>query len=368
MSGMTGTIASQKDVTWAGVRLRSLLKGPLLFPGLLAILMAVAVVAASVGAAGIPLERIPSALRLAHHTDAALFERDSLVLWSVRLPRIAIAVVIGALLAASGAIMQGLFRNPLADPALVGVSSGGALAAASVIVIGDRLAASHAISLPFATLPVAAFLGSLITTWLLQRIATRGKNTSIAIFLLGGLAIAALANAGIGLLVFVADDRQLRDVTFWLLGSLGGATWDKVALIAPFLAALLIVIPFIGRGLDLLVLGEAEAFHMGIEVERLKRMSIILISAMTGAAVAFAGVIGFVGIVVPHLLRLAIGPGHRRLLPASACLGAILLLGADTAARTMAAPAEVPIGVLTAIVGAPFFLVLLLRQRSLVGL
>lgn len=350
------------------VRLSALLKGQLLFPALLLILIAAGIGAAAVGAAGIPLERLPAAFGLTGHADNAMFERDQLVLWSVRLPRIAIAIVIGALLAASGAIMQGLFRNPLADPALVGVSSGGALAAACVIVIGDRLAASQSISLPFATLPAAAFLGSLITTGILQRIATRGRTTSIAIFLLGGLAIAAMANAGIGLLVFMADDRQLRDVTFWLLGSLGGATWDKVALIAPVLAALLIAIPFLSRGLDLLVLGETEAFHMGIEVERLKRMSIILISAMTGAAVAFAGVIGFVGIVVPHLLRLVIGPGHRRLLPASACLGAILLLAADTAARTMAAPAEVPIGVLTAIVGAPFFLILLLRQRGLVGL
>lgn len=217
-------------------------------------------------------------------------------------------------------------------------------------------------------LPIAAFGGSLITTAILQRLASRGRTTSIAIFLLAGLAIAALAGAGIGLLVFIADDRALRDITFWMLGSLGGATWEKVSLIAPFLLAMFAAVPFLGRGLDLLVLGESEAFHMGIAVERLKRICIVLIAAMTGAAVAFAGVVGFVGIVVPHLLRLVIGPGHRKLLPASAILGAILLLGADTAARTIAAPAEVPIGVLTALVGAPFFLVLLLRQRGLAGL
>ncbi len=373
---MSDTAASEPTAGAQHNKLRALAKGPLLFPALIVLLIAVAVIAAAVGAAGIPVERLPAALGLtgylqAHFTtpgDAALLDRDRLVLWSVRLPRIAIAGMIGALLAASGAIMQGLFRNPLADPALVGVSSGGALAAAAIIVTGDRFAASAGIALPFAALPAAAFVGSLVTTWVLQAIATRRKNTSIAIFLLGGLAIAALANAGIGLLVFIADDRQLRDVTFWLLGSLGGATWDKVALIAPFVVVLFVCIPFIARGLDLLVLGEAEAFHMGVEVERVKRTSIVLISAMTGAAVAFAGVIGFVGIVVPHLLRLAIGPGHGRLLPASACLGAILLLVADTAARTLAAPAEIPIGVLTAIVGAPFFLVLLLRQRGLVGL
>jgi iron complex transport system permease protein len=264
--------------------------------------------------------------------------------------------------------MQGLFRNPLADPALVGVSSGGALGAASVIVLGDRILAKSGIALPFQLLPVAAFVGALITTYILHRLSTRENRTSIAVFLLGGIAIGALASAGIGLLVFVADDRQLRDVTFWLLGSLGGATWEKAAILAPFLIAMIVAIPFLAHGLDLLVLGEAEAFHMGVEVERLKRWSIVLVSAMTGAAVAFAGVIGFIGIIVPHLLRLVIGPGHRRLLPASACLGAILLLGADTFARTIAAPAEVPIGILTALVGAPFFLAILLRQRSVIGL
>jgi len=337
-----------------------------LFGGLLLALVTMAALAAGVGAAGIPLQRLPAALGLAEARDAALVARDQLVLWSIRLPRIAMTMIVGALLAAGGTIMQGLFRNPLADPALVGVSSGGALAAATVIVIGERVTAG--VALPFALLPPAAFAGSLVTALLLHAIATRGGRTSIAIFLLGGLAIAALANATLGLLVFIADDRQLRDITFWMLGSLGGATWGKTAILAPFLVALVLAIPFIARGLDLIVLGEAEAFHMGVEVERLKRMSILLVSAMAGAAVSFAGVIGFVGIVVPHLLRMAIGPGHRRLLPASILVGALLLLGADTVARTIAAPAEVPIGVLTAVVGAPFFLALLLRSRGFAGL
>jgi iron complex transport system permease protein len=366
---MSAIAAITPPARWGSIWWRSTQGGVMLMTLLLLMLLATVLIAASIGAAGIPIARLPATLGLWPDTaDPATLARDQLVLWSVRLPRVAIAIVIGALLAASGAIMQGLFRNPLADPALVGVSSGGALAAAATIVVGDRLLAAGQTALPFELLPAAAFLGSLVTTFILHRIATRENRTSIAVFLLGGLAIAALANAGIGLLVFAADDRQLRDITFWLLGSIGGATWEKVAIVAPFLFALLIVIPFIARGLDLLVLGEAEAFHMGVEVEHLKRLSIVLVSAMTGAAVAFAGVIGFVGIVVPHLLRLIIGPGHRRLLPASACAGAILLLAADTCARTIAAPAEIPIGVLTAIVGAPFFLVILLRQRSLVGL
>lgn len=361
MSRAAGTAGFLRVSAWS----RSRQAGIVIFGVLLAVLLMVALIAAAIGAAGIPLSRLPAALGIVStHSDDATVARDHLVLWSVRLPRIAVAAIIGALLAVSGTIMQGLFRNPLADPALVGVSSGGALAAAAVIVIGDRLLGT----LPFQLLPVAAFGGSLVTTFLLHRIATRENRTSIAVFLLGGLAVAALANAGIGLLVFLADDRQLRDVTFWLLGSLGGATWEKVAILMPFLLALLISIRFLGHGLDLLVLGEADAFHMGADVERLKRWSIVLVSALTGAAVSFAGVIGFVGIVVPHLLRLVIGPGHRRLLPASAFIGAILLLGADTFARTLAAPAEVPIGILTAVVGAPFFLVILLRQRSVIGL
>ena len=336
---------------------------------LLLLLAIVTVIAVTIGAAGIPVRRVPAALGFAvSDSDAATLARDQLVLWSIRLPRIVLAVMIGGLLAASGTIMQGLFRNPLADPALFGVSSGGALAAAATIVTGDRMLAGSGATLPFELLPLAAFVGSLAATLILYHIATRENRTSIAIFLLGGLAIAALANAGIGLLVFMADDRQLRDITFWLLGSIGGATWPKAATIAPFAAAMLLAIPFIAHGLDRLVLGEAEAFHMGVEVERLKRCSIVLVSAMTGAAVSFAGVIGFVGIVMPHLLRILIGPRHSVLLPASICLGAILLLVADTCARTLAAPAEVPIGILTALVGAPFFLGVLIRQRTLVGL
>ncbi len=348
---------------------RSPAAGFLVLGVLLLALVGMGAIAAAIGAAGIPLHRLPAALGLtAGDGDAATLARDQLVLWSVRLPRIALAILVGALLSGSGAIMQGLFRNPLADPALVGVSSGGALAATVTIVIGDRVLATSQTPLSFGLLPVAAFIGSLAVTSMLYRIATRENRTSIAIFLLGGLAIAALANAGIGLLVFMADDRQLRDITFWLLGSLGGATWTKVAIVTPFALTLLLAVPFIAHGLDLLALGEAEAFHMGIAVERLKRLSIVMVSAATGAAVAFAGVIGFVGIVVPHLLRFVIGPSHRTLLPTSLVFGAILLLAADTCARTVAAPAEVPIGILTALVGAPFFLVVLLRQRTLVGL
>jgi len=287
---------------------------------LLIALTGAALTALTLGAAGIPLARLPAALGIWIDNSADQhLARDQLVLWSIRIPRIAAAAMVGGLLATSGAIMQGLFRNPLADPALVGVSSGGAFAAAAAIVFTDSRFGEHVRFMQNQLLPLAAFAGSLVTTVILYRIASRSGRTSIAIFLLAGLAIAAIANAGIGLLVFVADDRQLRDITFWLLGSLSGATWPKIAMLAPVLGLALILCLTIARGLDVLVLGEAEAFHSGVDVERLKRISIVLVSAMTGVAVSICGVVGFVGIVVPHLLRLVIGPAHRLLLPAWHC-------------------------------------------------
>jgi iron complex transport system permease protein len=348
--------------------LRALRRG-LVLSGLAVLLIAAAIAAAATGAAGIPPGRLAAALGLVGG-PAAEIARDQLVLFSIRLPRIVLAVAVGALLATAGTIMQGLFRNPLADPGLVGVSAGAGLAAAATIVLGDTLLAGTRLggAIGPELLPLAAFLGALAVTALLYRIATREGRTSIATLLLAGLALGALAGAGTGLLVFLADDRQLRDITFWTLGSLAGATWPKVAAITPFLVATLVALPVIARGLDLLVLGEAEAFHMGVPVERLKRFAIVLVAAAAGAAVAAAGVIGFVGIVVPHLLRLVIGPGHRALLPAAVLLGGLVLLAADTLARTLAAPAELPVGIVTAILGAPFFLVLLLRQRAVVGL
>jgi iron complex transport system permease protein len=336
---------------------------------LVTVLVAAALVALTLGAAGIPLTRLPAALGLwADASAGPHLARDQLVLWSIRIPRIAAAAMVGGLLATSGAIMQGLFRNPLADPALVGVSSGGAFAAAAAIVFTDSQIGQSFRFMQNQLLPLAAFFGSLATTVILYSIASRSGRTSIAIFLLAGIAIAAIASAGIGLLVFIADDRQLRDITFWLLGSLSGATWPKLATLAPVLGLAIVACLSIARGLDVLVLGEAEAFHSGVDVERLKRISIVLVSAMTGVAVSVCGVVGFVGIVVPHLLRLLIGPAHRLLLPASMLLGAVLMVGADTMARTIVAPAEMPIGILTAAIGAPFFLAMLLRQRGLVSL
>ena len=283
---------------------------------------------------------------------------------TLRLPRVLLGLLVGAGLAVSGALMQGLFRNPLADPGLVGVSSGAGLAAAATIVLGDRLLAGTAMKLPFALLPFGAFCGGLISTLALYLIATRQGRTSVATMLLAGVALGALSGALTGLLAYLSGDRQLRDLTFWSLGSLGGASWTKLSAVAPIVLPLLLAMPLLARGLNGLMLGEAEAWHLGLPVQRIKALAILLVALAVGASVASAGVIGFVGIVVPHLIRLVIGPDHRLLLPLAALGGATLLVGADIAARLDVAPAELPLGIVTAAIGAPFFLWLLLRRAT----
>lgn len=294
--------------------------------------------------------------------------RDRIIVWDIRLPRVVLGILIGASLSVSGAVMQGLFRNPLADPGLVGVSAGAGLGAVSVIVLGTGLLSPFAAALGIYALPVAAFLGGLVVTLVLHRVATRRGQTSVATMLLAGIALGAMAMAATGFLAFIADDRQLRDLTFWNLGSLAGATWTKIAAAGPIIALALLAAPFLARGLNGLSLGESTAHHLGIPVQRLKTVAIVMVAAAVGASVAVSGGIGFVGIVVPHLLRLAIGPDHRYLLPASALLGACLLLVADAVSRTIVAPAELPIGIVTAAVGAPFFLWILMRRRGILDL
>jgi iron complex transport system permease protein len=298
----------------------------------------------------------------------SLSARDRLIVYDIRLPRVMMGMLVGAALAVSGAVMQGLFRNPLADPGLIGVSAGASLGAVGVIVLGGGALAPFMAFFGTFALPLAAFCGGLVVTLLLYRVATRRGQTSVATMLLAGIALAALAMAATGILIFVADDRQLRDLTFWSLGSLAGATWHKVGAVGPVIVLSLATMPFLARGLNALALGEATAAHLGIAVQRLKYTAIVGVAAAVGASVAVSGGIGFIGIVVPHLLRLVIGPDNRYLLPASALLGAALLLLADAVARTVVAPAELPIGIVTALAGAPFFLWILLRKRGILDL
>lgn len=300
--------------------------------------------------------------------ESALSARDRIIIYDIRLPRIAMGILIGAALAVSGAVMQGLFRNPLADPGIVGVSAGAGLGAITIIVLGSTVLGPLLALFGIYTLPLAAFAGGLATTLVLYRVATRHGRTSVATMLLAGIALAAMAGAFSGVLISIADDRQLRDLTFWGLGSLAGATWSKIAAAGPIIIVSLVAAPFMARSLNAMALGEATAYHLGIPVQRFKNVAIVTVAAATGASVAVSGGIGFVGIVVPHLLRLLIGPDHRYLLPASALLGASLLLLADAVSRTIVAPAELPIGIVTAAVGAPFFLWILLRRRGILDL
>ncbi|MGS4944114.1 FecCD family ABC transporter permease [Meridianimarinicoccus sp. RP-17] len=294
--------------------------------------------------------------------------RDRVILFDIRLPRLAMGVLVGAALAVSGAVMQGLFRNPLADPGLVGVGAGAGLGAIGAIVLGGLLPAGLAGLVGIHAVPLAAFAGGWVSTMLLYAISTRNGRTSVAVMLLAGIALGALAGALSGILVYVADDAQLRDLTFWGLGSLAGATWAKLAAAAPLILLALLATPFLARGLNALALGEPAAGHLGIRVQRLKSAAILTVAGATGAAVAVSGGIGFVGIVVPHMLRIAVGPDHRYLLPNAALLGALLLVGADMISRTIIAPAELPIGIVTATLGGPFFLWILLRNRAVLDL
>jgi iron complex transport system permease protein len=300
--------------------------------------------------------------------EQALTQVETVVLWDIRAPRLMMGILVGAALAVSGAVMQGLFRNPLADPGLVGVSAGAGLGAIMAIVLGGLLPAGIAAITGTYLIPIAAFLGGWGSTLVLYRVATRNGRTSVATMLLAGIALAALAGAASGLMVYVADDRQLRDLTFWGLGSLAGASWVKVMVAGPLILFACGVALSLGRGLNGLALGEATAHHIGIPVQGMKNTSILTVAGATGAAVAVSGGIGFIGIVVPHLLRLWIGPDHRGLLLNSALLGAILLLLADMIARVVVAPAELPIGIITAILGAPVFLWILLRRRGMVDM
>ena len=290
--------------------------------------------------------------------------RDTLVLTVIRAPRAVMGFVTGAALGAAGAALQGLFRNPLADPALIGVSNGAALGAIAVIVLGEALLTGAPEGVAPFIIPVCAFLGGLAATVVVYGIARRGGRTDISTMLLAGIAINAIAAAGIGLFMFASTDRQLRELSFWLLGSLGGVTWTAMLPGLVMAGAALVLLSWLARPLNALLLGEADARHLGVDVETAKRLLIVGAALATGAVVSVTGVIGFVGLVVPHLVRLTIGPDHRILIPASMLLGGALLLVADTAARTVVVPAELPIGILTSCVGGPFFLWLLLRRRA----
>ncbi|SCC42022.1 iron complex transport system permease protein [Chitinophaga costaii] len=313
--------------------------------------------ACGMGAMHIPLLRVVAILlyKLHLHLPISFTESEANVLWQIRLPRVCMGVMVGGSLAMAGAAIQGLFRNPLADPGLVGISAGAALFAVLCIVVFSGVS--------YYWMNVATFLGAVLSALLVFRLSRSGGSTHMATLLLAGLGINALCNALTGLITYMANNDQLRSVTFWTMGSLGGATWATVAALLPFVVVPVLLLPRLAKWLNAFALGEAAAAHLGIPVKRLKAGVMLLATLLVGACVAVSGIIGFVGLIVPHILRSASGSDHRALLPNSFLLGASLLTLSDVLSRTLIAPAELPLGIVTAILGTPLFIGMLMKQK-----
>ena len=362
--------ADKRDGTWLHALRRAANRrresSRLTAPTLLAAIAALFVVALfaniGMGAVEIPPSQAVSIFFSRAGIDIGVpFEsRTDAILWNIRLPRIVLGVLVGGSLGIAGAALQGVFRNPLAEPGIIGVSSGASVGAVAAIVLGFSIFGAGGVA-------VAAFLCGLIATAVVYLVARSYGQTEVTTLVLAGIAVNATAGAFTGLFVFIADDDQLRSITFWTLGNVGGATWPVIGSVLPFFAVGLILLPFWARPLNLLSLGDREARHLGVSTERVRLSVIVLGALLTGAAVSVSGIIGFVGLVVPHVIRLIAGPDHRFLLPASILGGATSLLLADLLARTVVVPAELPIGVVTAMIGGPFFLWLVHRTRSMRG-
>ncbi len=287
--------------------------------------------------------------------------QQSLVLSELRLPRVLMAALVGAGLAVAGVSLQALFRNPLAEPGLIGVSSSAALGAVLVIVLGGSLWGT----VSSWQMSVTAFVFAAVMTLLLYGVATRRGRTDVALMLLAGVAINAIAGALTGLLITISNDTQMRSVIFWMMGSLSNTAWQDVSLVATVMLLALVALLRLTKPLNAFLLGEQACLHMGYSVQKLKWQVMGLSALVVGSAVALVGVIGFVGLIVPHMVRLWVGPDHRQLIPLSALGGALLLVVADLFARSLLQPAELPIGLLMALLGGPFFLVMLLKRRGL---
>lgn len=315
----------------------------------------------SLGTVAIPFNQIVSSLlfKIFQNPDSSPMAS---ILLDIRLPRTLLALMTGAVLATTGAILQGLFRNPLADPSLIGVSAGASVGASAVIVLLGGVVELTMFS-GLSLVAIGAFAGGFIATITVYRIATSNLGTSVTTMLLAGIAIAAVAGAANSLMGYFSDNQMLRQISVWQMGTLATANWLKVGIMALITLFLGVQLPAYTKALNALLLGESEARYLGIDVQRVKRSLILLTALGVGVSVALMGLIGFVGLVVPHMVRLMIGPDHRALLPASALAGALLLLVADSLARVVVLPAELPTGILTALLGAPFFVALLIRQR-----
>ena len=305
------------------------------------------------------LDNIKYAIIGNEHADSIAYN----VFWYIRMPRVLMAVLIGATLAVAGVGFQGLFRNPLADAGLIGVGSGATIMAMCAIVLGNTVLINFQSVLGQYFLNIAAFSGALASIFLVYRLSRSHGKTQIAIMLLAGIALNAIVGAFSGMITLAAKDEQLRTITFWSLGSLGGSTWMNVTSLLPFAAVTLILMPFFGKSLNALSLGEQDAQSMGIPIERVKNIIMIVCAIGVGACVAMAGMIGFIGLVIPHIFRMLLGPDHKKLIIVSSFGGAILLVLSDLISRTILSPVEIPIGIITSLIGGPFFMYLLLKER-----
>jgi iron complex transport system permease protein len=329
---------------------------------LVAALVIAVLTAGAVGAAGLSVGEAFRALVavITHGTDAKgdFPSWAPQLMFNIRLPRIAVALIAGAALAMSGTTFQGIFRNPLAEPYLLGVSAGAALGA-TIAIVWKPLS-----SLGLYTLPILAFVGAVSAAFLVYRLATFGGRTGIAAILLAGTAVGSTLTAATSFLM-VATERDLHTVVVWLMGGLSTATWTKALITLPIVCAGFVYMMWMSKRMNLLLMGEERARELGVDGQRTRRNLMVVAALTTAAAVSFTGLIGFIGLMVPHIMRLIVGPDHRRLLPSATLFGALLLLLADTVARTAMAPSEIPVGIITAAVGGPFFLYLLRTRRGL---
>jgi iron complex transport system permease protein len=289
---------------------------------------------------------------------------DYHIVSQIRLPRVSLSLLIGAGLAVSGSAMQRILRNPLVDASLIGISAGASFFAALFLLFGSLITWWSAWLQEF-SLSMFAFIGAILSALLVLRFSKHSGQLSGSMLILSGVALNAIAGALTGILIYLSDDATLRNITFWTMGSLGGASWDKVLLLLPLIGCPIFMIAQKSKEINVLALGENAAHHLGVSVKNTKIWVIIAVTLMVGSSVAFSGIIGFVGLVVPHIARFMVGSDFRRVLPLSAILGAALLTLADLISRTIVAPTEVPIGIITALMGSPFFLYLLRRNKKL---
>lgn len=296
--------------------------------------------------------------------DSSLSLSEKYVIWDVRTSRIVMAVLIGSMLAVSGTTLQGMFKNPLATGESIGLTSGATLLAAIAIVLGHTFESYLPEIIRNSLVGVSAFVGAFLAMIIVYRISTSAGKTNVVMMLLSGVAITSIGFSFVGFLIYISKDEQLRDLTFWNLGSLAGATWTRNIILSIVLLFSYIIILPKGKALNAMLLGEKDAQHLGINVETLKKQIVLITSLMIGTCVAFSGTIGFVGLIVPYILRLLFRSDYHFILPLSAICGSVLLLLADTISRTIVAPSELPIGILTSLIGGPIFIAILIKYKN----